>query len=160
MARTVLAVFVLVAGLSACDLGTSPAQPTVAMRTIDNTPVRPLQPEPAPMLEDFVPEIPLPDESVGDPDSTTTAATTDADPAEQEPATPATSTAGKKDPGIRLPFAPAIAMDPVDGQKLSITAETPMVEYKGQIYYFNSRENLRTFVKSPKQYLTGALARY
>ena len=54
-----------------------------------------------------------------------------------------------------LPFTPAIAMDPIDGDKLSIRAATPTVEYKGKIYYFSSEENKRAFVASPDQYLTG-----
>jgi YHS domain-containing protein len=54
-----------------------------------------------------------------------------------------------------LPFTPAIAMDPIDGDKLSIRAATPTVEYKGKIYYFSSEENKRAFMAAPDQYLTG-----
>ena len=57
-----------------------------------------------------------------------------------------------------LPFAPAIAMDPIDGSKLSILARTPTFEYKGHIYYFSSDENKRTFVANPEQYVKGAFA--
>src|SRR5690349_17630570 len=35
-----------------------------------------------------------------------------------------------------LPFSPAIAMDPLDGGKISIRATTPTFEYKGRVYYF------------------------
>lgn len=51
-----------------------------------------------------------------------------------------------------LPFSPAIAMDAIDGSKISIRATTPTFEYKGKIYYFSSEENKRTFVASPEQY--------
>jgi YHS domain-containing protein len=54
-----------------------------------------------------------------------------------------------------LPFTPAIAMDPVDGDKISIRATTPMFEYKGRIYYFSSPENLQKFKAAPDAYLTG-----
>lgn len=59
-----------------------------------------------------------------------------------------------------LPFAPAIAMDPVDGGKVSITANTPIAEHKDRIYYFNSAANKRTFLQDPETYLTGKLATY
>ena len=55
----------------------------------------------------------------------------------------------------KLPFAPAIAMDPVDGSKISIRATTPTFELKGKIYYFTSEENRRTFVANPDQYTKG-----
>jgi YHS domain-containing protein len=55
----------------------------------------------------------------------------------------------------RLPFAPAIAMDPVDGSKISIRANTPMFEAKNRIYYFSSEENKRTFMANPDQYTKG-----
>lgn len=54
-----------------------------------------------------------------------------------------------------LPFAPAIALDPVDGSKISIRANTASFEYKGRIYYFASEANKRTFAASPDQYLKG-----
>ncbi|HUP44902.1 MAG TPA: YHS domain-containing protein [Thermoanaerobaculia bacterium] len=54
-----------------------------------------------------------------------------------------------------LPFSPAIAMDPVDGSKISIRATTPIHEYNGRLYYFSSEANKREFIASPKQYLTG-----
>ena len=58
-----------------------------------------------------------------------------------------------------LPFTPAIAMDPVDGSKLSMRANTPKHEYEGKIYYFSSDENRRTFMANPKPYLTGKYTR-
>ncbi len=54
-----------------------------------------------------------------------------------------------------LPFSPAIAMDPIDGSKISIRALTPTFEYKGKIYYFSSEENRRAFTANPEQYLKG-----
>jgi YHS domain-containing protein len=54
-----------------------------------------------------------------------------------------------------LPFSPAIAMDALDGSKISIRANTPTFEYKGKIYYFSTEENKRTFAANPEQYLKG-----
>ncbi len=57
-----------------------------------------------------------------------------------------------------LPFAPAIAMDPVDGSKISIRTTTPTAQYKAHIFYFSSEANKRTFLAAPDQYLKGAFA--
>jgi YHS domain-containing protein len=57
-----------------------------------------------------------------------------------------------------LPFAPAIALDPVDGGKISIRAGTPVADYKGHLYYFSSQATKRTFLASPDQYLKGPFA--
>ncbi len=57
-----------------------------------------------------------------------------------------------------LPFAPAIAMDPVDGSKISIRATTPTADYKGHIFYFSSEANKRTFMSKPDQFTKGAFA--
>ena len=54
-----------------------------------------------------------------------------------------------------LPFTPAIAMDPIDGSKISIRATTPTYEYKGKIYYFQNEANKQVFVGSPEQALKG-----
>lgn len=54
-----------------------------------------------------------------------------------------------------LPFSPAIAMDPIDGSKISMTATTPTYEYKGKIYYFSNEANKRVFMGSPEQALKG-----
>ena len=51
-----------------------------------------------------------------------------------------------------LPFSPAIAMDPVNGDKISIRASTPTLDYKGRYYYFTNEENKRVFVANPDQY--------
>ena len=58
-----------------------------------------------------------------------------------------------------LPFTPAIAMDPIDGSKISIRAITPIHEYKGKIYYFSSEENKRRFAANPEAVLKGGLMR-
>jgi YHS domain-containing protein len=58
-----------------------------------------------------------------------------------------------------LPFTPAIAMDPINGDKISIRATTPTFEYKGRIFYFSSEENRRTFMASPDQYLKSPMMR-
>lgn len=58
-----------------------------------------------------------------------------------------------------LPFTPAIAMDPIDGSKISIRAATPTFEYKGKIYYFSSEENRSAFKANPEQYLKGGMMR-
>jgi YHS domain-containing protein len=58
-----------------------------------------------------------------------------------------------------LPFSPAIAMDPVDGSKISIRATTPTFEHKGKIYYFSNEENKRSFAANPEQYLKDGLMR-
>lgn len=59
-----------------------------------------------------------------------------------------------------LPFAPKIAMDPVDGSKLSIRRDTPIADYKGRIYYFSTESNRREFIRNPDQYMSGAFASY
>jgi YHS domain-containing protein len=51
--------------------------------------------------------------------------------------------------------APAIAMDPIDGSKISIRASIPTVEYKNKLYYFANEDHKRTFVANPEQYTKG-----
>jgi YHS domain-containing protein len=58
-----------------------------------------------------------------------------------------------------LPFTPAIAMDPIDGSKISIRAATPTFEYKGKIYYFSSEENRNNFKANPEAMLKGGMMR-
>jgi YHS domain-containing protein len=107
------------------------------VQTIDNTPPAPAAITPPPVLTDEGPP----------PKAPGNVATSDAPP----PPTP-------QDEAVRasLPFAPAIALDPVDGSKISIRATTPTAEYKGHIFYFSSEANKRTFLASPDQYLKGA----
>lgn len=61
---------------------------------------------------------------------------------------------------VDLPFAPAIAMDPVTGGKVSIRVSTPMVEYKNKIYYFVSEDSKREFLSNAEGFSKGAMARY
>ncbi len=58
-----------------------------------------------------------------------------------------------------LPFSPAIAMDPVDGSKISITAKTPMLEYKDKLYYFSTEANKKIFSGNPEEALKGGFMR-
>jgi YHS domain-containing protein len=106
------------------------------MKTIDSADVRPAVMEPPPMLTEEAPP----------PKSKDNLAQADAPP----PPTP-------QDEALRasLPFAPAIAMDPVDGSKISIRASTPVTEYKNKIFYFSSEENKRIFAANPEQYVKG-----
>lgn len=109
------------------------------MRTIDSSDVRPAVIDPPPVLTDEAPP-PKPKQNV---------AQADAPP----PPTP-------QDEALRaaLPFAPAIAMDPVDGSKISIRASTPTFEYKGKIYYFSSEANKRTFSGNTEQFTKGVFS--
>ena len=61
---------------------------------------------------------------------------------------------------MNLPFAPPIAMDPVDGSKVSITPETPMAEHKNRVYYFGSAKNRQAFAANPESFLKEKLASY
>jgi YHS domain-containing protein len=58
-----------------------------------------------------------------------------------------------------LPFTPAIAMDPIDGGKISIRATTPTFEYKNHIYYFSNEENRRQFMANPEAMLKGGFTK-
>ena len=109
------------------------------IQTIDTTEAQPAALTPPPVLTEEGPP-PKPPGNVQ---------TADAPP----PPTP-------QDEALRaaLPFAPAIALDPVDGSKISIRANTATTEYKGHIYYFSSEGNKRTFLGSPEQYTKGVFA--
>lgn len=106
------------------------------MRTVDSGNVQPATIDAPPVLTDEAPP----------PKTATNLAQADAPP----PPTP-------QDEALRaaLPFAPAIAMDAVDGSKISIRASTPTVEYKNKLYYFSSEDHKRTFVANPEQYTKG-----
>ena len=108
------------------------------MQTIDSTDPRPSVLEPPPVLPDEAP-APKP---------------LNLAPNQEVPVlTP-------QDEHVRaqLPFAPAIALDPVDGQKVSIRATTPVVEYKNHFFYFSNDGNKHIFTSSPDQYLKGPFA--
>ena len=106
------------------------------VQTIESATLRPAPIEPPPMLTDEAPPV----------KTVTGLAQADAPP----PPTP-------QDEALRasLPFTPAIAMDPVDGSKISIRASIPTVEYKNKLYYFANEEHKRTFVANPEQYTKG-----
>ena len=105
------------------------------MRTLDTADARPALVDPPPILTDEAPP-PKPQDAVA---AQNLVPLTEAD--EQLRA--------------RLPFAPAIALDPVDGSKISIRANTPTFELKNRVYYFTSEENKRAFAAAPQQYLKG-----
>lgn len=106
------------------------------MQTIDSGNVRPAKIDAPPMLTDEAPP----------PKTATNLAQADAPP-------PPTA----QDEAMRaaLPFAPAIAMDAVDGSKISIRASTATTEDKNKLYYFSSEDHKRTFLANPEQYTKG-----
>ena len=123
---------------AACRQGSQqPARPhaKLEMRTLDAADARPAVIEPPPVLTDEAPP-PKPHDAVAAQN--------------QVPLTEA-----DEQLRARLPFAPAIALDPVDGSKISIRANTPTFELKNRIYYFSSEENKRTFMAAPGQYTKG-----
>ncbi|MEA2165719.1 MAG: hypothetical protein QOK37_3846 [Thermoanaerobaculia bacterium] len=134
---TIVPLALLLAGCRA-DSRKAPSQPksSIEMQTIDAANVRPATINAPPMLTDEAPP----------PKTSTNLAQADAPP-------PPTA----QDEAMRaaLPFAPAIAMDAVDGSKISIRASTPTVEYKNKLYYFSSEDHKRTFQANPEQYTKG-----
>jgi YHS domain-containing protein len=132
------AVFLLmIVAIAGCHQAPQRRAPSTSseLKTIDSSDPRPTVVDPPPMLSD---EAPAPKPK---------------NPAEALNTVPLT----EKDEALRaqLPFAPAIAMDPVDGSKISIRADTPTLEYKGRIFYFHSAENKAAFLASPEQYVKG-----
>ena len=111
------------------------------VRTIDSADPRPAIIEPPPVLSDEGPPI-KPKSKPG--------AFADA---------PAPLTEKDEQVRAQLPFAPAIAMDPVSGSKVSIRADTPTLEYKGRVFYFSSDENRQTFRANPDQYIKGSFSK-
>jgi YHS domain-containing protein len=109
------------------------------MRSIDDIDPRPVVFDPPPMLRDEA----APPKPVGQP---------------WEVKQPVPLTPEDEKMRAALPFTPAIAMDPIDGSKISMLARTPTFEYKGHIYYFSSEENKRAFASAPDQYVKGAFA--
>jgi YHS domain-containing protein len=123
--------------LAACDSApTRPAQPA-QMQTIHTVPARPAPLPQPPMLQDEAPPPkpkPLHQWDVPEP-----------------------IIFSPEDEKLRasLPFTPAIAMDPIDGSKISMRATTPTFEHKGKIYYFANEANKRTFMANPDAILKG-----
>ena len=130
--------------LAACDSG-GPQRPTQSpgaqIQTIHNVAAQPAPLQPPPMLLDEAPppkpkplnQWHIPDPIIFSPEDEKLRAS--------------------------LPFSPAIAMDPIDGSKISIRATTPTFEYKGKIYYFSSEENRRNFMANPEAQLKGGMMR-
>ena len=141
MTRLLTAALILAAACSAPSRETHVPQPgaNAEMKTIDSAEIRPAVMDPPPMLTEEAPP-PKPKENV---------AQADAPP----PPTP-------QDEAMRaaLPFAPAIAMDPIDGSKISIRASTPTLEYKNKIFYFSSEANKQTFAANPEQFTKGVFS--
>jgi YHS domain-containing protein len=110
------------------------------VQTIDNADPRPAILDPPPMLTDEGIPTAKPKSSVAQADA-------------PSPPTP-------QDEALRasLPFAPAIGMDPVDGSKISIRANTPRVEVKGKLFYFSSEANKAKFTAEPDVYMKGVFS--
>jgi YHS domain-containing protein len=139
MNRTI--VMALMAAALAAGCGGKPKsavapKPKSELRTIDSSDLRPVTVDPPPMLTDEAPPL----------KTATGLAQADAPP-------PPTA----QDEALRasLPFTPAIAMDPVDGSKISIRASIPTVEYKNKLYYFANEDHKRAFQANPEQYTKG-----
>jgi YHS domain-containing protein len=126
---------VFVAAFTACDSAPPLAEPT-RVQTINTVRPVPAPLDPPPMLQD---EAPPPK------------------PKALPWETPTPIVFSPEDEKLRasLPFSPAIAMDPIDGSKISIRAATPTFEYKGKIYYFQTEANKRAFAANPEQFLKG-----
>ena len=122
----------------ACARGSAPKQAPAPeqvadMKTIETVDPRPGIIDPPPVLQDEA----APPKPTGMP---------------WEPPQPVILTEQDEKVRAALPFSPAIAMDPVNGDKISIRANTPIVEYKGKLYYFTNEENKRIFGANPEQY--------
>jgi YHS domain-containing protein len=119
--------------LAACDAAPPPTRQVseAGVSSINTVPPRPAPLTPPPMLSDEAP------------------------PPKPKPLNqwdrPAPIIFSPEDEKVRgaLPFSPAIAMDAIDGSKISIRATTPTFEYKGKIYYFTNEENRRKFMADP-----------
>jgi YHS domain-containing protein len=118
-----------------------PASSTASeIRTIDNVDAKPAVVDPPPVLADEGGAAPKPHAPI---------------PGTEAPVLSA------QDEKVRasLPFAPAIAMDPVDGSKISILATTPTVQTKARLYYFSSEDNKRQFLANPDQFTKGSFSK-
>lgn len=131
-----------------CDTRADAPQRAVPVQTIENAPPRMSVIDPPRVLEERTvpaPALPTPE----DPAATATAPNA-AVPTQSEELKAKTN----------LPFTPPIAMDPVDGSKVSITPDTPVFSYEDRWYYFSSAANKAAFRANPEAYVKGSLARY
>ncbi|MFL6244546.1 MAG: YHS domain-containing protein [Thermoanaerobaculia bacterium] len=137
--RRLSVVVLLALAVAACD-STPPSPKSAQVQSINTVMPVPAQLDPPPMLND---EAPPPK------------------PKALPWETPTPIVFSPEDEKLRasLPFSPAIAMDPIDGSKISIRAATPTFEYKGKIYYFSSEGNKQAFSANPEQYLKGGYMR-
>jgi YHS domain-containing protein len=134
-----------------CDDRSAASQRPIEIQTIENAPPRLSAIDPPPTLDDRAmparPSSPPPAPPAG--------------AAKHPSAQPAQPTAEEEmNAKTNLPFTPWIAMDPVDGSKVSITPETPVFSYKDRWYYFSSAANKATFRASPDTYAEGSLSKY
>jgi YHS domain-containing protein len=142
MHRTLILIVLVTAALgcgrSSQNAAAAPA--TSEMRTIQSVDARPAVMDPPPVLANDSPT----------PKASQTERNAGAEVVQLTP----------EDEKVRnaLPFAPAIAMDPVDGNKISIRATTPQFEYKGRVYYFGSPGNRAAFVANPESFTKGRFA--
>lgn len=134
--------FLAILLLASAACGPAPSQPVqnADVQTINSVVPQPAQLTPPPMLVD---EAPPPKPKV------------------QPWETPKAIVFSPEDEKVRtgLPFTPAIAMDPLDGSKISIRATTPMLEYDGKFYYFSSEANKQLFASNPKAALKGGFTK-
>ena len=134
----ILGAVVVMAG---CTRSTAaPRQQTASdMQTIDSAQIKPAPVQPPPVLTDEGP-APKPKTDVMSPDA-------------PPPPTP-------QDEALRasLPFQPAIALDPVNGTKLSIRANTITYEFKGRIFYFSGEDSRRQFIANPAEFTKGVFS--
>jgi YHS domain-containing protein len=146
--HTVVSGGMLLAALAgACQPVTGKPTQQVQMRTIDDAGLDSLPVEAPPMITEEATELRA-TEQVG----------ADGKPIRQRPA--AVDPEAEVEAPIIMPFAPLIAMDPVDGSKVSIRVETPVTEYKNRLYYFSSAQNKTAFLADPELFATGALSKY
>jgi YHS domain-containing protein len=120
---------------------------TLEVQTLESAGIRPAPVDPPPVLEEqTLPQRPLPRQ---------TPAKAAKEGVEQQPS-PEEALRAR----VNLPFTPSIAMDPVDGSKVSITKDTPIYSFENKWYYFSSEANRRIFQSDPESYATGRLASY
>jgi YHS domain-containing protein len=140
MKRSTFLILVMLAACSRAPRAHRAAQGPLVMQTIDNADIHRTVVDPPLTLTDAAPAL-----KAKDPNN---------------PDNPEAQPLDARDEALRasLPFAPAIAMDPVGGSKISIRASTPTAEYKGRIFYFTNEENKRQFLANPDQYMKGSFS--
>ncbi|MFN2238863.1 MAG: hypothetical protein ABR524_05695, partial [Thermoanaerobaculia bacterium] len=101
-----------------CDQTPRQQNAALEVRTLESVGVRPAPIDPPPVLEEqTLPQRPVPGQ--------TTAKAAKGDAKQQQPS-PEEALRAR----VNLPFAPSIAMDPVDGSKVSITKDTPIYSFE------------------------------